>query len=289
MSLQKYQAFITSIEYGSITKAANVLGYTQSGVSRMILELEKEWNLSLIKRSKSGVFLTSDGHKLFDQIKRICNEQQILKQYIEDLNDCQSGLLRIGVFSSVATHWLPNIMKRYKNDFPNIQIELLLGDYTEIEEWILEGRVDFGFLRLPSPQKFETLSIEPNDRLMVILPKDHPLADCEKFPMQKLEEYPFILLEKGVNAEISRLFEQTGIHPQINFKTWDDYAIMSMVENGLGISILPELILSRIPYQIIAKELDTPFYRNIGIAMRSQENLPKSAKKFLEYLAYRNC
>ena len=124
MSLQKYQALITSIECGSITKAAEVLGYTQSGVSRMIQELEKEWNLSLIERSKSGVFLTSDGFKLFDQMKRICNEQLILSQYIDDLNDCQSGLLRIGVFSSVATHWLPNIMKRYKNDFPK---KLLLG------------------------------------------------------------------------------------------------------------------------------------------------------------------
>ena len=166
MSLQKYQALITSIECGSITKAAEVLGYTQSGVSRMIQELEKEWNLSLIERSKSGVFLTSDGFKLFDQMKRICNEQLILSQYIDDLNDCQSGLLRIGVFSSVATHWLPNIMKRYKNDFPNIQIELLLGDYTEIEEWILEGRVDFGFLRLPANQKFETLSIDLKNEIL---------------------------------------------------------------------------------------------------------------------------
>ncbi|RKJ70484.1 LysR family transcriptional regulator, partial [Butyricicoccus sp. 1XD8-22] len=77
------------------------------------------------------------------------------------------------------------------------------------------------------------------------------------------------------------------ISPRISFTTWDDYAIMSMVENGLGISILPELILQRIPYKIIAKELEVPAFRNIGIAMREQKSLSLSAKKFMDYLPYR--
>jgi len=287
MNIQKYRAFIKAVEYGSFTKAAELLGYTQSGISRMIHDLESDWNIILLERGKSGVSLTSDGLKLFEQIQRICNEQQLLSVLIDDLNQCQSGFIRIGVFSSVATHWVPNMIKHFRQDYPDIQFEMLLGDYAEIENWIQEGRVDFGFLRLPASQNFETISVESKDRLLVLLPKNHPLSECDKFPMKELENYPFILLEKGANAEISAIFEQNQLHPSINFTTWDDYAIMAMVESGLGISILPELILSRIPYDLIMKELEIPAYRNIGIAMRSQKSLSKAAKCFLEYLAYR--
>lgn len=96
-----------------------------------------------------------------------------------------------------------------------------------------------------------------------------------------------MLLEKGEKAEISEIFERCGLTPNVHFTTWDDYAIMSMVESGLGISILPELILRRVPYRIAAKELDVPAYRKIGIALRSKKNASPAVKRFLEYLQYR--
>ncbi|MBQ8583020.1 MAG: LysR family transcriptional regulator substrate-binding protein, partial [Clostridia bacterium] len=95
------------------------------------------------------------------------------------------------------------------------------------------------------------------------------------------------LLEKGAKAEISEVFERNGITPNVHFTTWDDYAVMSMVEGGLGIAILPELILRKIPYKIVAKELDVPAFRRIGVAFRSQNALSIAAKKFMEYLKYR--
>lgn len=286
MNIHKYMAFVKSVEYGSFTKAADALNYTQSGISRMINDLESEWGVSLFERGRTGISLTSDGLKLFPQLKRICNEHEILLRQVEDLQEMNSGIIRIGTFSSVATHWLPNMIKFFKMDYPNIEFELLLGDYTEIESWIIEGRVDFGFLRLPANAEMETLHLE-QDRLLVVMPQDHPLADGDKFPIIELLNSPFMLLEKGAKAEISEIFEKHQISPRISFTTWDDYAIMSMVENGLGISILPELILHRIPYKIIAKELEVPAFRNIGIAMREQKALSLAAKSFLEYLSYR--
>lgn len=279
-------AFVKAVEYGSFTRAAEALNYTQSGISRMINDLESEWGILLFERGRGGITLTSDGLKLFPQLKRICNEHEMLIMQIEDLHDIQSGIIRIGTFSSVATHWLPNIIKTFKKDYPGIEFELLLGDYTEIESWITEGRVDFGFLRLPTKAEMETIFVE-QDRLLVIIPQDHPTANYDKFPINELLNSPFMLLEKGAKAEVSEIFEQHQISPQISFTTWDDYAIMSMVENGLGISILPELILQRIPYQILVKELEVPAFRNIGIAMRDQKILSLAAKRFIEYLSYR--
>ena len=140
-------------------------------------------------------------------------------------------------------------IKEFQKDYPNIDYELLLGDYTEIEEWIHTGRVDLGFLRLPTLPEFETHFLE-KDELMAIIPEGHCYADSDSFPVEALCDEPFMLLEKGAKAEISAIFERHNLTPKVHFTTWDDYAVMSMVESGLGISILPNLILKRIPYQI---------------------------------------
>ena len=286
MNLQKYLAFVKTVEYGSFTKAAEVLNYTQSGISRMIADLESEWNITLLERSKYGVKPTSDGMKLLPYAQNLCAEFEKLKMQVDDLNGLQSGLIRIGTFSSVATHWIPNIIKEFQKDHPNIDYELLLGDYTEIEEWIHTGRVDCGFLRLPTHSEFETIFLG-QDRLMAVIPENHRLKDCEKFPVRALCDEPFMLLEKGAKAEISEIFERNKLMPNIKFTTWDDYAVMSMVESGLGIAILPELILKRVPYKIIAKELDVPTYRNIGLALRNKKTASLVVKRFIDYLQYR--
>ena len=286
MNLQKYLSFVKTVEYGSFTKAAEILNYTQSGISRMIADLEKEWGVTLLERSKYGVKPTSDGMKLLPYAQNLCADFDKLKMQVDELNGLQSGLIRIGTFSSVATHWLPNIIKEFQKDYPNIDYELLLGDYTEIEEWIHTGRVDCGFLRLPTHPDFETVFLE-KDKLMAIIPENHPLKDSKKFPVTALCDEPFMLLEKGAKAEISEIFERNNLTPNVKFTTWDDYAVMSMVESGLGIAILPELILKRVPYRILAKELDVPAYRNIGLALRDKKSASLAVKRFIDYLQYR--
>ena len=195
MGIQKYLVFIKAVEYGSFTKAADVLGYSQSGISRMINDLEREWKVSLLERGRSGVHLTSDGKELLPYAKNICSEHEKMMMQVDELHGLQSGLIRIGAFSSMATHWLPDIIKNFKEDYPHIDYELFLSDYSEIENWIFEGRVDCGFLRLPVRPEFETVFLE-EDRLLVILPENHPLADCERFPAKALCDEPFMLPEK---------------------------------------------------------------------------------------------
>lgn len=285
-NIQKYMSFVKAVEYGSFTKAAERLHYSQSGISRMIGDLEKEWNIVLLERRKDGVRLTSEGMKLLPHAKNLVAEYEKLQMQVDELNGLQSGLIRIGTFSSVATHWLPNIIREFQKSYPQIEYELLLGDYSEIETWILDGRVDCGFLRLPAHPELDTIFLE-QDQLMAILPENHPLKDCEKFPISALCTEPFLLLEKGGKAEISEIFESNGLVPDVRFTTWDDYAVMSMVESGLGISILPQLILKRVPYRIVAKELDVPAYRSIVLALRDKETASLAVKRFLDYLPYR--
>ena len=232
MNIQKYMSFVKTVEYGSFTKASEILNYSQSGISRMIGDLEKEWNMCLLERDHSGVKLTSDGLRILPFTKKICDDFERLQIEIDSLNDLSSGIIRIGTFSSVATYWLPNIIKEFKKDYPNIEYELLIGDYDEIEAWILDGRVDCGFLCLPVSTGVETIFLE-EDVFLAILPKEHPLLKYEKVPLKELSKEPFMLLEKDKNTEISAIFKENNIKPNTQFTTWDDYAIMSMVEKEL--------------------------------------------------------
>ena len=287
MNLFKYMAFVKTVEYGSFTKAAEILNYSQSGVSRMIADLEREWSLTLLERSRTGIRLTSDGTRLLPYARSLCESYQKLQMQADDLRGVQSGLIRIGTISSVAAHWLPNIIRAFQKDYPGIDYELLLGDYTEIEAWIAEGRVDCGFLRLPANPDFDTVPLQ-RDRLLAVLPETHPLAGLETVPLKSLCAEPFMLLERGARAEVSEVLERNHLQPRVRFTTWDDYAIMSMVEGGLGVSILPELILRRVPYRIAVRELDVPAFRTIAFSVRNRKTASLAVKRFSEYLDFRD-
>ena len=119
-NLQKIAAFAEVARCGNFTKAAESLRYTQSAVSRMIADLEKSWNVTLMERGHSGICLTSDGVRLLPFAQRICEEYRGLLAEVDAINGLESGLIRIGTISSVATHWLPRIIQRFQEDYPNI-------------------------------------------------------------------------------------------------------------------------------------------------------------------------
>lgn len=285
MSIQKYMAFMKIVECGSFTKAAEKLFYSQSAISRMVGDLEMEWKVTLVERGRSGVKLTSDGVHLLPHIRKICDEYYKLQTEIDALNGLDSGLIRIGTFSSVATHWLPSVIHAFQKAHPNIKYELLLGDYGNIENWIVEGRVDCGFLRLPVGHGLESIFLERDD-FIVVLPKGHKLTAYERVPIEALCDEPFLLLESKEDTDISDIFRHYGLKPLVRCTLWDDYAIMAMVEKGLGISLLPRLILKRIPYELELRELNVPAFRNIGLSMKNKEKTSKAMLAFLNYLPY---
>ena len=145
-NLLKYLAFVETVEKGSFTKAAESLNYAQSSISKMIADLEKEWGITLLQRNKKGVSLTSSGEQILPFARKILNDFEKMEEKVNEINGIQSGIVRIGTFSSVAINWLPNIFAKFQKDYPGIDYEMLLGDYDEVERWIEEGRVECGFL-----------------------------------------------------------------------------------------------------------------------------------------------
>ena len=187
---------------------------------------------------------------------------------------------------SVAAHWIPAIIRRFQSDYPGIRYELLLGDYDEIERWIFEGRVDCGFLRLPTKPEYAAIPLE-RDEYVAVLPADHPLTKKDVLNPRDLDDQPFMLLEHGGKTEVSELLEEHQEKPDIRFTTWGDYAILSMVESGLGIGVLPGLILRRIPYKVEIRSFSEPFYLEIGLAMKGGGTTSAAVHRFIQYLKYR--
>ncbi len=285
--LLKYLAFVKTVEKGSFTAAAESMNYAQSSISKMIADLEREWGMTLLERSKTGVCPTSFGLQMLPMVRKLLHEYDNLEGQVNRINGLETGVVRIGTFASVAINLLPDIFARLKADYPGIEYELLLGDYNEIERWLMEGRVDCGFLRLPAASDFEVIPLI-EDEYKVVLPVGHPLASNEAVDIEELNGIPFLLLEHGGKTDVSDLLERHHIKPNISFTTWEDFAIMAMVEKGLGVSILPDMILRRIPYKLELRPLKIPYYRTIGLAFKSKKTLTPAVEKFIEFLLSSN-
>ncbi len=284
-AVQKYQALVEVARAGSISAAARRLAYSQSGVSRMIADLERDWGICLLERGRKGVRLTADGEQVMPFVEAICEDQRRLFERVAEISGAQSGLIVVGTFSSVATHVLPGVIERFGAGHAQVEFELRMGDYSEIESWVADGLVDLGFLPYPPQVPREGLAREAVlvDELMAVVPQGHPLAAQDRVRLADLAREPFILLERGSDNEISPLFGRAGLEPQARLSTWDDYAIMSMVENGLGLSILPGLILTRCPYRIEKRPLDPPVTRELAAVYRPGL-LSTAARAFLDCL-----
>lgn len=213
----------------------------------------------------------------------VVHSYERLQAEVDGLTGLKSGIIRIATFSSAATHIVPKIIEKFQKDFPGIDYEVLMGEYSEIEQWVSEGRVDCGFTVLPPDGDFDTISIG-EDPYMAVVPAKHPMKDLQKFPIEEFGKEPFMLLEHGRHEVIADYLSQNGILPKVHFATWEDYAIMSMVERGLGISIMPKLILKRTPYRIKAIPLSVPLSREIGIILKNKETASVATKKFLAYV-----
>ncbi|MCF0136745.1 MAG: LysR family transcriptional regulator [Oscillospiraceae bacterium] len=283
MNISRYETLAKVIELGSMTRAAEALGCTQSAVSHAIGSLEEEFGFSVLTRSRAGVRLTDNGMRIMPSIRSILNYEEQLRQTVSSIVGIDSGTVRIGAFTSVAVHWLPGVIKKFQHDYPKVDIKLLTGDYYDVEEWLEAGMVDLGFVTVPNRLSMECRALM-EDRLFAILPNDHKFASYPKFPLVECETEAFITLLETSNHDARRALDAAGIKPNIKFSTKDDYAIIAMVEQGLGISIMPELLLKGRHDNLKIKELVPPSKRTIGLAIPEASRHSPATRKFADYI-----
>lgn len=281
--MNRYIAMQKIVEVGSFTKAAEALGYTQSGISQMIASLEDELSIKLLYRSRTGVKLTLEGKDLFPFIQKTILDYQAMKEKANEIKGLDSGIIRMGTVSSITCHWMPNLIREFQEKYPNVQFLFHQGDYTSIQEWIKMGVVDFGFATPPAVTNMETIVIKEGE-MLAVLPKNHRLAKKDKIRLEEIKDEPFILLEEGHYSEPINAFHAEGLEPNLKYRLHDDYAIMTMVEAGLGVSILAELVLRRTNYDIVTLPIDPPVTRTVAIGYKDKNSLPIASKYFIDFM-----
>lgn len=281
--MNKYLALQKIVEYGSFTKAANALGYTQSSISQMIASLEEELSMKLLTRSRYGVKLTLEGAELYPYIERAIYQYRTMLEKAAEIKGLETGVIRVGTVSSVTCHWMPQLIHGFKQQYPHVQFLFHQGDYTLIPEWIATGQIDFGFINSLAVTNLQTQTVK-SDQMLAILPQDHPLAKEKTVRLTDLAQEPYILLEEGQYSEPMAAFETAGIVPNIQYTLHDDYAIMTMVEAGLGVSILAELVLRRTNYRITCLPIEPPITRTLAVVYKDKNSLPIASKYFIDYL-----
>ncbi len=279
----KLRALMSAVENGSFKAAAESLGCTQSAVSHMISSLEEELGFRLLRRGRSAVRLTDEGERLLGAARSLLSAEEQLRQTAASIRGLDQGTVRIGAFTSVAVHWLPPVLKEFQRDYPNVEFKLLNGDYHDVNEWLSDGSVDIGFVALPCELRCETIALM-EDRLLAILPKDSRYASYPRFPLTECEREPFISLLQSSDHDARRALEAAGVKPNVRFYTKDDYAIIAMVEQGLGMSIMPELLLKGRHDELLTLPLVPEAKRTIGIAYAVGSHPGPATQRFCDYV-----
>lgn len=283
MDKMNAEVFLKVVETGSFRKSADALGYTQAGISYIINAMEEEIGFPLFVREHSGVRLTSEGESLLPYMRQLQIWEHQFKQHVRELKGLETGLVRVQIFDSISIHWIPGIIQKFHEDFPKIKIELVSEeDSRKQEEMVYNGEVDCGFFLTDVKSELDVFPLM-QDKMMAIVPNDHPLAKEEYFPIEKIGDYPYISMKYDDNTGINAIFEKYGKKPKSVFFMDNDYAAMAMVSKGLGYCIFPELLLKDIPYELKCMEFDEPQTRTISIGTRSIKTCSNACGMFMEY------
>ncbi|MDO4168658.1 MAG: LysR family transcriptional regulator [Lachnospiraceae bacterium] len=282
--MNRYIALQKIVELGSFSKAAEAMGYSQSALSQMIASLEDEMSIKLVNRFRTGAKLTLEGKEIYPQIEQLIYQYDSVQEKTKEIKGLETGIIRMGTLASISAHWLPGLLKEFQEQYPKVEFVIHQGDYTSILEWIKTGAIDFGFVNPKAVTGIETMVLKEG-AMLAVLPEKHSLATTdEAIPLEALASEPFILLEEGHYYEPLEAFQSIGVSPNIKYTIHDDYAIMTMVEAGLGVSILAELVLHRTNYKIKLCETTPPISRTIAIGYKDKASLPIACKKFIELL-----
>ena len=281
--ISRYGIFCKVAELGSFTRAAESCGYSQSAISQNIKALEQETGVSLLSRRKDGVQLTADGRDFFPYIQAVWQAEQALERRRQETMGLKNSVIRIGTFTSVSRNLLPPKMKSFKARHPDVRFVLRQGEYTSIPQWIRQGEIDFGFVNQDAVDSMDTRLLY-EDHMLAVLPQGHPLEQKTVIPLKELSSEPLILLDEGDHSVLLDAFRQTGQTPNIAYEVYDDYSILSMVRQGLGISVLYEKVVSGFESGLSLRPILEAPRRRVALAWSSWETMPYAARRFAEFL-----
>ena len=282
--MTKYEMILSVYHTHSISVTAEKYNYTQSAISQAIKSFEKELGLPLFKRTKNGMLPISNTEEIIRELRTICNAENRIADIASNLTSLKNGYIHIGTIKSIAYNWLPSMVKKFSKKYPNIHFKISMGSSSQLHDKLDQNEVDCIFVSnylLPDNLEFYPMD---TDELMLLTSRNHPLADKLKVNLADIKDENYIYSEDGFDYEAGGIFEQNDIHPTVLYQLDDDVAVQKMVSDGMGISVLPKLLLSNPPFDICIRPFTEHYKRTLGVAYLKDSELDPATEAFLDYV-----
>lgn len=282
MESKKLEALLMAVDLGSFTKAAEVLGYTQSGLTHMMNSLEKEVGFTLLERGRSGVRLTEEGERIAPAVREFLQANARLDSVIEQVASSRTEIIRVSAYASIAMHWLPGIIQRFREECPDVDVDIRMADHVDVPyELLAQGKMDAILVSPQDEGQYEWVHLA-DDPMFAVLPKDFDTQGMTAFPLAAFEARDFIMPSQGFDKDIMRIFNRIGVKPHI-LPTWvDDPTVISMVSHGLGVSMMTELTVRGRTDGVKLLPVKPASSRELGLAVRSLDAASDGLRHFID-------
>lgn len=281
MNTQKLKVLLEAIDLGSLTKAGESLGYTQSALTQTMKSLENELDIPLLNKTPRGVEPTREALILLPVIRQILNDEHHLMQEIDEIKGIRKGLIRIGSFTSTSIRWMPKVLQYFQENYPDIVFEITECGQEEMLRGVADGTLDMAFMSDPETDEIDFIPVLEEPMYVVFSPK-HDLSGYDFVPMSELQNHPYIV--ESYDRDTYKIFAIAGFEPETKYYSRDIIAILEMIKQGLGIAVLPELIVEQFPgdydYRMLAPEV----YRTLGIGVKNRQSCGPLARFLISYI-----
>ena len=282
MESKKLEALLMSADLGSFTKAAEVLGYTQSGLTHMMNSLEREVGFPLLDRGRHGVRLTEAGEKLAPLMRELLRADTALADMVAQMSASRSETIHTAAYASLAMHWLPAIIQAFREENPNVDVDIRMADHVDAPYALLsQGKMDVIFVSRQEPGAYEWVHLK-DDPMYAVLPRDYPTQGRDVFPLHEFDGKDFLMPAQGFDKDILRIFDCEGVRANIQPTVVDDATVVNMVEHGLGISMMTELTLKGRAERVLTLPVEPAASRELGVAVRSLSEAPEMLRRFID-------
>ena len=226
--------------------------------------------------------MTSEGAKLAPIVRSYLAREKEMYELASEMQGISIGNLTIAAYPSVATTWLPEIVRTFQRDYPDVQFSIMEGIRTEIFKHLDDHVADMGFMAYAEPMDYEWTPLA-HEQIIAVVPEDHPLANAKAYPIAECENDDFIMTSWGKDIEIQNIFRRHKVTPNVKYTTYDTPATLAMVRMGLGVTFANELAAQYWNEHLVKLPLDPPQKVEFGIAYTSKEHMTSAAKKFYDY------
>ncbi|WP_069999600.1 LysR family transcriptional regulator [Cellulosilyticum sp. I15G10I2] len=287
MEIRVLKYFLITAREENITRAAEFLHMTQPTLSRQLMQLEEELGVTLFVRGKRRISLTEEGMLLRQRAEEIITlVQKTEREFIERLEVC-TGTVSIGCTETMAAAVLPDLMREFTLQFPQIRYELFCGNTDDVKERLDNGILDIGIIREPiNFEKYDYIQIPHIDHWGILLPGNDPLTDNAVVSLQQVALKPLLLPSRpALLEEIADWFRcaDANIHILATYNTLST-AIM-LTQNGVGFAVCPEIALRIANNSLVTFRPFTPQYNTRGFVIwKKQQIFTTAAARFLQFI-----